>query len=206
MFEGRALVHPLPILLGARAVDRPGVGYALVASVLVPFELETGRLAEPARWCQAVAVLGAGAGAAVPPDSMAPLTGAELLVLAGPEPLREGPVDVACGPIEVRLSLRKTGDGGIDTGPRGAAWCEGENEWGRRNGAPSMVDRARPERPVWLGPTPPDHPARLALAGDCAAGNGTRWGRGRAPRSSTRPTPRSGGSGSSPATPSASRG
>ena len=178
MFEGRALVHPLPVLLGARTVDRPGVGYALVASVLVPFELETGRLAEPARWCQAVAVLGAGAGAAVPPDSMAPLPGAELLLLAGPEPLREGPVDVACGPIEVRLGLRAAGDGGIDAGPRGAAWCEGENEWGRRSEAPSIVDRARPERPVWLGPTPPDHPARLALAGDCAAGNGTRWGAG----------------------------
>ena len=179
MFEGRALVHPLPVLLGARAVDRPGAGYALVASVLVPFELETGTLAEPARWCQAVAVLGAGAGAAVPPDSMAPLPGAELLVLPGSEePVREGPVEVECGPIEVRLALRASGDGGIDTGPRGAAWCEGENEWGRRSEAPSIVDRARPERPVWLGPTPPDHPARLALAGDCAAGSGTRWGAG----------------------------
>ena len=174
MFEGRALVHPLRLMLGARAVDRPGTGYCLAVSVLVPFELETGRLVEPARWCQAVAILGA----AVPPDSMAPLPGAELLVLAGPEPVREGRVDIECGAIEVRLAVRETGGGAIDTGPRGAAWCERENEWGRRCEAPSIVDRARPQCPVWLGPTPPDHPARLALAGDCAAGNGPRWGAG----------------------------
>ena len=175
MFEGRALVHPLPLMLGARAVDRPGAGYGLTASILVPFEMGTGRLVEPARWCQAVAALGT----AAPPDSMAPLPGAELLVLPGAgEAVREGWVDVECGAIAVRLALRASPDGTVDTGPRGAVWCERENEWGRRREPPSITDRERPERPVWLGPTPPDHPTRLSLAGDCAGASGTRWGAG----------------------------
>ena len=176
MFEGRALVHPLALMVGARAVDRPGTGYCLTASVLVPFEIETGRLAEPARWCQAVAVLGAG-----PPDSMAPLPGAEVLVLTEAAARREGRVDIECGAIAVHLALRAREDGAIDTGPRGAAWNESDNEWGRRREAPSIVDRDRPERPIWLGPTPPDHPARLAVAGAYASGSEARWGDGASP-------------------------
>ena len=174
MFEGRALVHPLLVMLGARVVDRPLSGYALTASVLVTFELETGRLVEPARWCQAVAALGT----AAPPDSMSPLPGAELLVLTGAEGLREGQVDVEGGAIAVRLRLRAGSDGTIDTGPRGAVWCEHENAWGCRREPPSIVDRDRPDRPIWLGPTPSDHPSRLALAGACTGASGTRWGAG----------------------------
>ena len=173
MFEGRALVHPLLLLLGARPVDRPGSGHCLTASVLVPFELETGRLVEPARWCQAVAALGAG-----PPDSMAPLPGAELIVLTDPASVRAGPVDIECGAIRVRLELRDSGDGAIDIGPCGAVWCERDNAWGRQRGAPSILDRDRPEQPIWLGPTPPAHPARLALAGAYAVGSGGGWGAG----------------------------
>ena len=173
MFDGRALVHPLVLMLGARAVDRPGAGHCLAASALVAFELETGRLVEPARWCQAAAALGG-----VAPDSMAPLPGAELLVLVGAQSLEPGPVDIECGPIRVRAAIREPGDGAIETGPRGARWCERDNEWGRRDGTASIVDRDRPDRPIWLGPTPPDHPARLALAGAYGDGTGTRWGDG----------------------------
>ncbi len=173
MFEGRALVHPLLLMLGARAVDRPETGYCLTATVLVAFEIETARLVEPARWCQAVAALGAG-----PPDTMAPLPGAELLVLTEAQARREGPVDIECGALEAHVALRNTGDATIDTGPRGAVWCERDNEWGRRRQAPSIMDRDRPERPIWLGPTPPDHPARLTLAGAYARGSGGRWGAG----------------------------
>ena len=173
MYEGRALVNPLLLLLGARTVDRPGAGHCLVASVVCAFELETGKLVEPARWCQAVAALGGSA-----PDSMAPLPGAELLVLVDPARARSGPVDIECGAIRVHLALREDGDGTVDTGPHGAAWCEHDNEWGRRGRAPSILDRERPERPIWIGPTPPDHPARLALAGGYAAGSGGGWGAG----------------------------
>ena len=173
MFEGRALVHPLALMLGARTVDRPGTGHSLVASVLVPFEIGSGRLVEPARWCQAIAALGG----SVAPDSMAPLPGAELLVLTGPHAAREGRADIECGAIRVHVMLKDPGDGTFDTGPRGAMWRERENEWGRRR-TPSIVDRERPDRPVWLGPTPPDHPARLALAGEYDRESGGRWGGG----------------------------
>ena len=173
MFEGRALVHPLALMLGARTVDRPGSGHSLVASVLVPFEIASGRLVEPAGWCHAIAALGG----LTPPDSMAPLPGAELLVLTGPDAARGGRVDMACGAIRVHALLKDPGDGSFDTGPRGAVWCEHENEWGRRR-SPSIVDRERPDRPVWLGPTPPDHPARLALAGEYGRESGAGWGAG----------------------------
>ena len=173
MFEGRVLVHPLALMLGARTVDRPVTGHSLVASALVPFEIGSGRLVEPARWCQAIAALGG----SVAPDSMAPLPGAELLVLTGPDAAREGRADIECGAIRVHVMLKDAGDGTFDTGPRGAVWRERENETGRRR-APSIVDRERPDRPVWLGPTPPDHPARLALAGEYGRESGGRWGGG----------------------------
>ena len=173
MFDGRSLVHPLLLMLGARAVDRPGTGYCLAVSALVAFEVTTGRVVEPSRWCRTAAALGGAA-----PDSMAPLPGAELLVLVAAEALEPGQVDIECGPIRVRAALGDSGDGTIDAGPRGARWCERDNEWGRRRATPSIVDRDRPDSPIWLGPTPPDHPARLALAGGYARGSGAGWGDG----------------------------
>ena len=183
MSDGRALVFPVAITLGARPLTVPGRGAVLVVSALYAFRLSDGAHVRPAVWYETVASF---AGPDVIPDSMCPLPGAELVVLGAlPPPVEDShEAFLRCGMLTRRLILRRdpdAPDAPVEPAPHAAAWHAEDNPAGR--GGPHdkrpalVVDPDDPQRPIWLGPTPFDHPLRLRLAGTPGEASGAGWPR-----------------------------
>ncbi len=181
MSDGRSLVYPQALAFGARLLSVPDRGAVLCASALLPFRLSDGECVTPADWYGAVSAHG-GPGAI--PDSMAPLPGAEVLVLGVLPPV----VDVSrraslrCGSIARRFVLYRdpsAPDAALLADPSAALWHDADNPAGRGGPdderPPLIVDEAAPGRPVWLGPTPFDHPVRLRRVGVPDEHSGAGW-------------------------------
>ena len=169
------------IALGARPLTVPGRGPVLVVSAFYAFRLSDGAPVRPAAWHETVAAF---AGPETIPDSMCPLPGAELLVLGALAPPAEEsrPVLVRCGVLRRSLVLRRDPerpDAPILPMAPAAAWHEEDNPVGRggpEDDRPALIlDPDDPERPVWLGPTPFEHPLRLRLVGTPDETSGTGW-------------------------------
>ena len=181
MAEGRSLIFPVAISLGARPLNVPGRGAVLVISSFYAFRLSDGSHVRPATWYETVA---AHVGPTAVPDSMSPLPGAELLVLGAVAPLagERREALVRCGGLMRRLRLHRdpeAPDAPFTPGAEAAVWHEEDNPIGR--GGPDdecpalIVDDDDPERPVWLGVTPYDHPLRLRRVGTPDETSGTGW-------------------------------
>lgn len=179
--EGRSLIFPVAIALGARPLTVPARGAVLVVSAFYPFRLSDGAPVRPATWYETVA---AHAGAETVPDSMAPLDGAELLVLgAVAPPARESQeAFVRCGALDRHVVLHRdpaAPDAPLAAGVEAAVWHKEDNPVGR--GGPDderpalIVDGDDPQRPVWFGATPYDHPLRLRRVGTPDEASGTGW-------------------------------
>ena len=181
MAEGRTFVYPQAIGFGARPVDMPGRGAVLCASAFFAFRLSDGQPVRPAEWYQAVSLHG---GANAIPDTMAPLPGAELLVLGATPPVegREREAFVSCGSILKHFTLYPDPDAPgapVVADATAAIWHREANPVGRGgpddNRAPLILDRQDAQSPLWLGPTPFDHPARLRLVGIPDEKSGAGW-------------------------------
>ena len=181
MYAGRSLVFPQAIALAARPLSVPGRGNVLCASVIYVFRLSNGEHVKPSEWYEAVSTHG---GALPIPDSMAPLPGAEVLVLGTLPPVAQDSrkAFLRCGPIERRFVLYRDPEAPgapLDPGPPAARWHERDNPAGR--GGPDderpalIVEEDAPHEPLWLGLTPFDHPMRLRRIGDCGEDPGTGW-------------------------------
>ena len=168
MNEERALVVPTKaVTFGARALDVPGRGRVLCASCAMAFQIEDGAPMAPAKWYEALA---RHAGEMAVADTLAPLPGAEVLIL--------GPVGTSAGQggrearitlepdLDLRLTLR--GDGPARAGWEDAVRHAADNPGGRQDGA-QIVRRDGADNPVWLGATPIDHPMRMREAGNFQA-------------------------------------
>ena len=181
MSEGRSLVFPRAIALGARPLTVPGGQSVLVVSAFHAFRLSDGAHVPPSSWYETVA---SHAGENVIPDAMVPLPGAELMVLGAVPPVdgRTRRALVRCGVLTRRVIL------GCDPerpelpfvpGIKSAIWHEEDNPVGRGgpdDDRPALVlDEHDPQAPVWFGPTPFDHPHRLRHVGTPDAGSGTGW-------------------------------
>lgn len=177
---GWSITYPQMIAFGVRALAVPVRGNVMCASAAIPFRLADGELVVPADWYSAVREYG---GENAIPDGMAPLPGAELLVLGpvGPLPREPRECTVRCGPLERRLLLGADpeDDGARFLGADEAVWHERDNPVGRGEAgdvrAPLIRDRDHPERPIWLGPTAYDHPARQRRAGIPGEGSVGDW-------------------------------
>ena len=152
----------------------------MCASAFFPFRLSDGAPVTPADWYQAIS---AHAGMDAIPDSVAPLPGAEVLVLGALAPAGERrEASLRCGSVERRFILNPDPDdpgSPLFAGPGAAVWHGKDNPDGR--GGPdddreplilAMEDR---KTPVWLGPTPFDHPLRLRRAGTPDVASGAGW-------------------------------
>ena len=152
----------------------------MCASAFFPFRLSDGAPVNPADWYQAISTH---AGPDVIPDSVAPLPGAEVLVLGALAPVSERrEASLRCGPVERRFVLNPDPDdpdAPLLAGPGAAVWHDKDNPDGR--GGPdddrgplilAMQDRSMP---VWLGSTPFDHPLRLRRAGTPNVASGAGW-------------------------------
>lgn len=189
MSEGRSLINPKAISLGVRPLTVPGQGNLLVASSFFAWRLADGAPLSPADWYQIVAL---SAGKNTIPDSLCPVPGAEVMIL-GPasaclpdEPQREAEISVGTVHLRLRLSEDPQARGEpLHTGPHAAVWHAQDNPWGR--GGPDderpalIVDRTHPQHPVWLGPTPLDHPLRLRLVGPASEKSAGGWPTGTDP-------------------------
>ena len=181
MADGRALVVPQILAFGACPVVVPGRGRVLCVSAALPFRLSDGVTLRGEQWYEAVA---RSAGPTAVPDTLAPLPGAEVLVL-GPVAAVHGDAREAslhCGDVARRLLLRPdpdTPDVAPVLGPDTAVWHEHDNPVGRGGPgdprSPLIVDADAPDRPFWLGPTPFDHPARQRRVGTPTPGSGAGW-------------------------------
>ena len=179
--QGRTLVFPMAIGLGARPLTVPGRGNVLVVSSFYAFRLADGAHVRPAQWYDTVA---SHVGADAIPDSMLPLPGAELMVLGRAEPLAEERRDAAvrCGAVDRRLRLQRdplAPEAWLHLGAGEAVWHDEFNPVGRGgpndDRVPLIVDPDAPEHPVWLGATPFDHPVRIRRAGTPDAASGAGW-------------------------------
>ena len=181
MSEGRPLVFPQAIGFGARALPVPGTGHTLCASAFFAFHLADGSPLPPAEWYQAVA---GSAGPDTVPDSMAPLPGAEILVFGKLDPVagESREARLRCGPVDRHFVLQADPDdpeADIDPRLHNAAWHEQDNPSGRGgpddDRIPLIVTAGDRETPLWLGPTPLDHAARLRRAGTATDSPGGGW-------------------------------
>lgn len=182
MPDGLVSIFPQAVGFGSRSLAVPGRGTMLCASTLFPFRLSTGEPVAPADWYQAVS---ASAGGQTAPDSMAPLPGAELLVLGSVAPVsgdgREA--TLRCGALERRLLLKADPErpgAPLAAGPEAAVWHEKDNPVGRGGPddgglEPLIVGASDRETPVWLGPTPFEHPMRIRMAGVPDEQSGAGW-------------------------------
>lgn len=182
MAEARSLVFPRAIALGARPLTVPGGNNVLVASAFFPFRLSDGSPVLPATWYETVSTH---AGPDVIPDTMAPLPGAELLVLGMVPPVTEAEVrraHVRCGTLSRTVLFQpdpEWPDDAFFPDAHAAVWHEEENPLGRggpEDERPPLIVRERDqELPIWLGHTPFDHPSRLRLVGTPDVTSGTGW-------------------------------
>ena len=181
MSEGRALIYPQAIGLGARPLEVPGRGAVLCASAFFPFRLSDGAPVAPVVWYKAIADIG-GPGAI--PDAIAPLPGAEILVLGTLAPVvgESREAFVTCAGIDTRFLLRPdpaAPAAPLIPDPAAACWHEEDNPGGRGGPdderRPLIVAQSNPERPLWLGATPFDHPTRLRRVGVPDAASGIGW-------------------------------
>ena len=181
MSEGRALVFPRAITLGARPLTVPGGKNVLVASASYAFRLSDGGHIEPAAWYETVS---GHAGPLAVPDAMVPLPGAELMVLGAVSPVegRTRRASVRCGGLARTVVLCRDPehpDNPFVPDTQAAIWHEEDNPGGR--GGPDddrpalIVAEHDPDVPVWFGPTPFDHPLRLGAVGTPDPGSGTGW-------------------------------
>lgn len=181
MSEGRSLVFPRAIALGARPLTVPGGRSVLVVSAFHAFRLSDGAHVAPSTWYETVA---SRAGPEVIPDAMVPLPGAELMVLGAVPPVagRVRRASVRCGVISRNVILCRdpaSADASFVPDIRAAIWHEDDNPLGRGgpdDDRPALVlDEHDSAVPVWLGPTPFDHPMRLRHVGTPDADSGTGW-------------------------------
>lgn len=181
MAESRSLVFPRAIGMGARPLTVPKRGAVLAVSSFYAFRLSDGASILPATWYETVATR---VGDEALPDSLAPVPGAELLVFGQVPPVAERTRDVSirCGDLSRSLVLRRdpeAPDVPFLPDHRAAAWHKDDNPEGRGGPddrrPPLLVGAGDPERPIWLGPTPLDHPYRLRLAGTPDVASGTGW-------------------------------
>lgn len=181
-FEGRSHVFASQVMIfGARPLPVPGAGHVLCASALLPISLADGSPVPPSGYFDAIRTH---AGQGVAPDGMAPLPGAEVLVLGRAAPVDgdEREAELRCGELRLRFLLRpdpeRPGES-LALGPEAAAWHEEDNPEGRGGPddrrQPLIVDADRPERPIWLGPTSALHPARARLMGAAARVDAGGW-------------------------------
>lgn len=188
MPEGRQLVFPTALAFGARPVTVPGRGNVLCLSAALPLRLSDSTPVPPADWYQAVADHG---GPTAIPDAMAPVPGAEVLILGSVPPVVDSvrEASVCCGEAMRNFTLRKNPEA-PDTpwvpGPDMAAWHEQDNPMGRGgpedSREPLILDSDRQERPLWLGATPPDHPHRTRHMGTPEATKGAGWASDASPK------------------------
>lgn len=178
--HGWSITYPQVMAFGARALAVPGRGNVLCASAVIPFRLADGELVRPAEWYEAIRSWG---GENAVPDSVAPLPGAELLLVGGVSPLagEERDCTVRCGAASAELALRADPDGteAWAMGADAAVWHETDNPEGRGGPGdprrPLILDRNRPHRPVWLGPTSYLHPVRQRRLGTPAEDSVGGW-------------------------------
>ena len=175
------MVFPQAIGFGARPMEVPGEGSVLCASGFFAFRLCDGEHVRPADWYEAVSRYG---GDGATPDAMTPLPRAELLVLGAVSPAtRAGrKISLRCGSVSKAFILREdpdAPDAPIVAGPDTAVWHEEDNPGGRGGPGddrlPLIVDPQAPKRPLWLGPTPFDHPMRLRHLGTPDERSGIGW-------------------------------
>ena len=153
----------------------------MVVSSFYAFRLSDHASVRPAEWYEAVA---AHAGPLAIPDSLCPLPGAEVVVLGPAAPVSgdQRHARIECGTAGCSLRLRadpEQPECPIALGPSEACWHADDNPNGRGgpddSRTPLLACRDAPERPVWLGPTPFDHPLRLRCAGSPDASSGAGW-------------------------------
>lgn len=181
MSEGRALVYPQALAFGARPLEVPGGRNVLCASLTYPFRLSSGEPIKPADWYEAVSNHG---GPMAVPDSMAPLPGAEVVMLGTlPPPKGESrEATLRCGQVFRKFLIYQDPEAPnapIWPGPDVAAWHEEDNPIGRGGPEderiPLIVDSENPEKPFWLSPTPFDHATRLRRVGKPDESSGIGW-------------------------------
>ena len=181
MNEGRALVVPTAIGLGLRPLAVPGRGPVMVVSSFYAFRISDHASVRPAEWYEAVAIH---AGPLAIPDSLCPLPGAEVVVLGPAAPVSGGPrpARIECGRAGCSLRLHadpEQPESPVALGPSRACWHADDNPVGRGgpgdDRTPLLVCRGDPDRPVWPGPTPFDHPLRLRCAGTPDVSSGAGW-------------------------------
>ena len=181
MSEGRSLVFPRAIALGARPLTVPGGQSVLVVSAFHAFRLSDGAHVPPSSWYETVA---SHAGGDVIADAMVPLPGAELMVLGAVPPVdgRTRRASVRCGGLSRSVMLGRdpeTPEMPFVPDIKSAIWHEEDNPVGR--GGPDddrpalILDEHDPQVPVWFGPTPYDHPQRLRHVGTPDVASGTGW-------------------------------
>ena len=181
MSEGRSLVFPRAIGLGARPLTVPGGETVLVASAFYAFRLSDGAHVPPATFYETVA---GHAGPQAIPDAMVPLPGAELMVM-GAVPAVDGRTrraSVRCGVLARSVILCRDPERPHEPfvpDIAAAIWHAEDNPVGRGgpdDNRPALIvaehDR---DLPVWFGPTPFDHPLRLREVGTPDAASGTGW-------------------------------
>ena len=161
----------------------PETGHTLCASAFFAFHLADGSPLTPAQWYEAVAV---SAGPDAVPDPATPLPGAEVLVLGKLDPVagERREARLQCGPIDRRFLLQADPDdpsAAIDPSLDNAIWHEEDNPPGRGgpddDRIPLIVDAGDRETPLWLGPTPFDHAARMRRAGTATDSPAGGWPR-----------------------------
>ena len=155
----------------------------MVVSSFYAFRLSDHASVRPAEWYEAVA---AHAGPLAIPDSLCALPGAEVVVLGPAAAVSRDPrpAQIECGTVRCALHLHADPSeraAPITLGPSEACWHADDNPVGRGGPhderKPLLVHRDDSERPIWLGPTPFDHPLRLRCAGTPDASSGTGWPR-----------------------------
>lgn len=184
MSEGRAVIYALStVVYGARPVVVPGRGNVLCASILFPFRLSTGEKIDPKKWSSIVSEHG---GPMALPDSMAPLPGAEVVVLGNLSPVveKQRKARLRCGGLDKELLLSP--DPKAEGQPfcpdySAAIWHEKDNPLGRGGDGeqadlpPLILDPQTAKQPLWLGSTPLDHPTRVKLFGTASDSSGTGY-------------------------------
>lgn len=181
MSDGRNHVYPQALVFGARPLSVPGRGNVMCASAVFPFQLSDGAPVAMADWYQTIAKA---AGEMTVPDSMAPVPGAEVLVLGALDPVvdHRREATLSCGALQRHFLLypdAENPDAPFEANAQAAVWHKEDNPEGRGGPEderkPLIVAAEDRETPIWLGPVGLDHPVRLRRAGNPTPESGTGW-------------------------------